>query len=75
MNGRRNQPGSLNASDSEARDRYEIVYAAKIRWRGAEIPLDELDRLVPPVNCRRLRGRQPTAAKEQPSVQSTRGER
>jgi hypothetical protein len=54
---RRNQPGSVNATDPEIESNLRIISAAKRIFEGAEIPLEILDRLIPPVPCRRTRYR------------------
>lgn len=75
MNGRRNEPGTLNANDDEIRSRYELIHAAKVAAGGAELPLEFLDRLVAPVPCRRTRARLAAAAEGRRFIQSTRGDR
>jgi hypothetical protein len=75
MNGRRNEPGTTNATEDEIRAAYELIHAAKVALDGAELPLDLLDRLVPPMPCRRTRLRLKAAAEGRRFNQTTRGER
>lgn len=70
---RRNEPGSCNATDAEVERRLAIIRAAKARL-GRDLTLEELDGLIPPVECRRTRDRQKAAAKGKRYIERLRGD-
>jgi hypothetical protein len=74
MNGRRNKPGTPNATDKEIARNYELIHAAKVASNGAELPLDFLDKIVPPMPCRRTRLRLKAFAEGRRFRAATRGD-